>query len=159
MPFGCDAVEDGKVVREGLCTAKRVFDGDAARLQPDEGKRHCDAVVAEGGQDRVFWLCGGDEDAVLLFKLNNLTNDIRTSASYRCISREDILSADTELADAGMTRRIRITTDEGDVLLNAQHESTSGLRTSGLWGSWHAANLPRACDEICRMGSGAKEAM
>ncbi|MBM6905322.1 hypothetical protein H6A29_03625 [Collinsella tanakaei] len=58
-----------------------------------------------------------------------------------------------------MTRRIRITTDEGDVLLNAQHESTSGLRTSGLWGSWHAANLPHACDEICRMGSDAKEAM
>ena len=50
MPFGCDAVEDGKVVREGLCTAKRVFDGDAARLQPDEGKRHCDAVIAEGAE-------------------------------------------------------------------------------------------------------------
>lgn len=116
-------------------------------------------VVEFAMQTDRFELMACAEDAVLLFKLNNLTNDIRTSASYRCISREDILSADTELADAGMTRRIRITTDEGDVLLNAQHESTSGLRTSGLWGSWHAANLPHACDEICRMGSDAKEAM
>ena len=101
------------------------------------------------------------EDAILLFGLNNLTNDIRTPASYRRIARTDIRNASVELADAGMTRRIRIVTDEGDVLLNAQHEATSALRTSGLWGAWHAENLPRACEEISRMGTheSEKEAM
>ena len=101
------------------------------------------------------------EDAVLLFRLNNLTNDIRHSASHRVIARADILDASAELADAGMTRRIRIATARGDVVLNAQHEATSALRTSGLWSGWHAANLPHACEEISRMGvpASVKEAM
>lgn len=119
------------------------------------------SVIEFATQADRFGLLVCCEDAILIFKLNNLTNDIRTSASYRCIAREDILAASAELADAGMTRRIRIVTDEGEVLLNAQHEATSGLRTSGLWGGWHAANLPRACEEIRRMGAPApaKEAM
>ena len=101
------------------------------------------------------------EDAVLLFRLDNLAKGIRTSASYRRIAREDVLGASVGPADAGMTRRIRISTAGGDVVLNAQHEATSALRTSGLWGSWHAANLPRACEEIGRMGASAsmREAM
>ena len=92
------------------------------------------------------------EDAVLLFRLDNLANGIRTSASYRRIAREDVLGASVGPADAGMTRRIRISTAGGDVVLNAQHEATSALRTSGLWGSWHATNLPHACEEISRIG-------
>lgn len=101
------------------------------------------------------------EDAVLLFRLDSLANDIRRSASHCVIAREDVLGASVEPADAGMTRRIRISTTEGDLVLNAQHEATSALRTSGLWGSWHAANLPRACKEIGRMGVTAsmREAM
>lgn len=112
-------------------------------------------VVEFATQAERFGLLVCCEDAVLVFRLNSLTNDIRTSASYRSIAREDVLDASVELADAGMTRRIRITTDEGDVLLNAQHEATSALRTSGMWGGWHAANLPRACEEIGRMGVSA----
>lgn len=119
------------------------------------------SVVEFATQADRFGLLVCCEDAILVFKLNNLTNGIRKSASYRCIAREDVLDASTELADAGMTRRIRIVTDEGDVLLNAQHEATSALRTSGLWGAWHAENLPRACEEISRMGTheSEKEAM
>lgn len=115
------------------------------------------SVVEFATQADRFELLVCCEDAILIFKLNNLTNFIRTSASYRCIAREDILGASVERADAGMTRRIRIATDEGDILLNAQHEATSALRTSGLWGAWHAANLPRAVAEIEAMGQAARE--
>ena len=119
------------------------------------------SVVEFATQADRFGLLVCCEDAILVIKLNNLTNDIRKSASYRCIAREDVLDASTELADAGMTRRIRVTTDEGDILFNAQHEATSALRTSGMWGAWHAENLPRACEEISRMGAheSEKEAM
>ena len=113
------------------------------------------SVIEFATQADRFGLLVCCEDVILVFKLNNLANDIRTSASYRCVAREDVLGTSVELADAGMTRRIRISTVEDDIVLNAQHEATSALRTSGLWGSWHAVNLPRACEKICRMGVSA----
>lgn len=101
------------------------------------------------------------EDAILLFRLDNLTNSIRTSSPALAIPRENIRATSITTADAGMTRRIRIVTDHEELLLNAQHEITSALRTSGLWGAWHAANLPHACDVIACMvtENSDKEAM
>lgn len=97
-------------------------------------------------------------DAVLIFRLDNLANGIRTSAPALVIPRDGIRAASVTTADAGMTRRIRIVTDSEEILLNAQHETTSAVRTSGLWGAWHAANLPRTCDEISHMGTAAHDA-
>lgn len=116
------------------------------------------AAIEFAKQTDRFGLLVCCEDCLLLFRLNNLTNNIKKSTNYRLIACEDVLDTSVELADAGMTRRIRIATDEGDILLNAQHEATSALRTSGLWGAWHAANLPRAVAEIEAMGQAAREA-
>ena len=91
-------------------------------------------------------------DAIALLPLDDIWG-LKRSGSYRVIDREDIRATGVSLADAGMTRRITIDLPDEELVLNAQHESTSSLRTSGMWGAWHAENLPRVLELIEEMGA------
>lgn len=78
--------------------------------------------------------------------------------SLRVIDFDDIRATSVETADGGMSRRITITLGDEEIVLNAQREETSAWRTSGVYGSWHAANLPAVVKLIEQLGSPARGA-
>lgn len=77
--------------------------------------------------------------------------------SLRVIDYDDIRAVSVETADQGMSRRITITLNDEEIVLNAQREETSAWRTSGVYGSWHAANLPTVVKLIEQLGSPAQD--
>lgn len=95
--------------------------------------------------DRYSSLCLCENEMVLV-RLSEVFGIKRDS--YRVIAYDDIRKVQVETADGGMTRHIKIFLDDELISLNAQHETTSGLRTSGLWGAWHAENLPYVVERL-----------
>lgn len=104
--------------------------------------------LTQSNRYRALVLC---TDAIALVPLDEVWG-IKKNSGCRIIALDDIHAAHAELADAGMTRRIIIDADDDELVLNAQHEETSALRTSGLWGSWHARNLPDVVARIEELG-------
>ena len=98
-------------------------------------------------------LCVNEMVIVSLSEVSGLKRD-----SYRVIAYDEVRASKVKIADGGMTRRIVISLDDELLDLNAQHESTSGVRTSGLWGAWHAQNLPAVSQFIETLGTPAQEA-
>ena len=101
-------------------------------------------MFTESNAYRALCLC---EHEMVFVPLHDLMG-LDKRGSYRVISYDNIRKASVELVDAGMTRRITLLLDDEELVLNAQHESTSALRTSGAWGSWHSNNLPYVIKEI-----------
>lgn len=110
------------------------------------------ALIEFATQDirwHVLCLC---EHEIVLLALNSYTLSLKRG-SFRVISYDDVRAASVESTDQGMSRRIVITLDDEQLVLNAQREETSALRTSGLLGSWHAENLPSATKLIKSLGT------
>lgn len=114
------------------------------------------ALIEFATQDirwQVLCLC---EHEIVLLTLSPYTLGLKRG-SFRVISYDDVRAASVESADQGMSRRIVITLDDEELVLNAQREETSALRTSGMFGAWHAENLPTVTKLIGSLGTPAEE--
>lgn len=114
------------------------------------------ALIEFATQDirwQVLCLC---EHEIVLLTLSPYTLGLKRG-SFRVISYDDVRAASVESADQGMSRRIVITLDDEELVLNAQREETSALRTSGMFGAWHAENLPTVTKFIGSLGTSTEE--
>lgn len=100
---------------------------------------------------QVLCLC---EHELVLITLSEHTLSLKRG-SFRAIDYDDVRAVSVETADAGMTRRIVITLDDEELVLNAQREETSMVRTTGMFGAWHAENLPVAVKLLEGLGTPA----
>ncbi len=91
----------------------------------------------------ALFLCENEMVIVSLSEVFGIKRD-----SYRVIAYDDLRGVETSVADGGMTRRIVLKLDDELLAFNAQHEMTSAIRTSSLWGAWHAENLPHTIEML-----------
>ncbi len=138
--LGCEPLEHGAIV---------------VKRAPETIPLAIAEFVTQSAPWKILCLCRAE---IVVVSLGEMGLGLKKNASYRVISHDDVRGVSVELADGGMSRRIAIDLDDEEIVLNAQHEATSALRTSSLFGTWHAKNLPAVMAALESLGTPAATA-